>query len=170
MISGRMPYAHYSFPDNLGSCRRACSEPFVTKANLACHLGLYIQIGRGTACPTVAWLHNNGHNQPENMAYWSVKLFNEISTSPTLTAIYRFILMVLTFMDTSKYFFVYFHLDTSCLFYRMADFKLTYWHILLVWYLMWSLLLWMRYLYCFYCVLCQKWQNKDVQSINQLSR
>ena len=50
---------------------------------------------------TVAWLHNNGHNQPENMAYWSVKLFNEISTS----SIYRFILMVLTFMDTSKYFF-----------------------------------------------------------------
>ena len=50
MISGGMPYAHYSFPDNLWSCRRACSEPFVTKANLACYLGLCIQRGRGTAC------------------------------------------------------------------------------------------------------------------------
>ena len=40
MISGKMPYAHYSFPDNLWSCRRACSETFVTKANLACYLGL----------------------------------------------------------------------------------------------------------------------------------
>ena len=27
MISGRIPHAHYSFSDNLGSCRRACSKP-----------------------------------------------------------------------------------------------------------------------------------------------
>ena len=68
-------------------------------------------------------------------------------------------------MDTSKYFIVYVHFGTSCLFYRMTDFKFTYWHILS--FLPHVIIVIMNVIFVlFYCMLCQKWRNKDVQSIN----
>ena len=92
------------------------------------------------------------------------QVVNEISTSFTWTFIYRLILMVLAFMDTSKYFIVYVHFGTSCLFYRMTVFKFTYWHILL--FLPHVTIVIMNVIFIlFYCMLCQKWRNKDVQSI-----
>ena len=62
-------------------------------------------------------------------------------------------------------FIVYIHFGTSCLFYRMADFKFTYWHILS--FLPHVIIVIMNVIFVlFYCMLCQKWRNKDVQSIN----
>ena len=69
-------------------------------------------------------------------------------------------------MDTNKYFIVYVHFGTSWLFYRMTDLKLTYWHILS--FLPHVIIVIMNVIFAlFYCMICQKWRNKDVQSINQ---